>query len=403
MRLNQISADQVSRPGELVDLHRNLFAAMIYAVVCGPGSVQRPELLPAIFEAYERAASQAVAQSQVVWDPSRSSLDQDELDVGPPLLRSVFDRFQIEPEWALHDARILNWWGWRLAQNIEASEPWDDDDLNVCRIDSTVVIAEVVARTSELDEAITLVNQFPIGGAVFLDSQNRIVQHLSVQAHNENSWIETILSVSCMEQIDLAELRAEWLAEVGEGKVALTEHPISGERIDPDTLLTAGMREAGFDSTRDERPDIDDPEELIERVAEVVVELPLVKEADFKGTSLMIRMSDEFRPGLLALDYIADLSVPEHGDATLFEGPALRFTLELQGPGPAPANELNQLESVEPLTVHNLGAWSDSPGSMTYTMVLPALSVLGARSTPDVVGVIVNLLISLLARWRLAS
>ena len=55
-------------------------------------------------------------------------------DVGLEALDRIFDMLQIDEEWSVRRQRGFTWWSYRLAQHIDATEPWQDDEFQLSRI-----------------------------------------------------------------------------------------------------------------------------------------------------------------------------------------------------------------------------------------------------------------------------
>lgn len=54
-------------------------------------------------------------------------------DVGLEALDRIFDMLQIDEEWSVRRQRGFTWWSYRLAQHIDATEPWQDDEFDSAR------------------------------------------------------------------------------------------------------------------------------------------------------------------------------------------------------------------------------------------------------------------------------
>lgn len=55
-------------------------------------------------------------------------------DVGLDAVEYLFKALQVDEEWSIRRPRGFTWWSYRLAQHIDATEPWQDDEFQLSRI-----------------------------------------------------------------------------------------------------------------------------------------------------------------------------------------------------------------------------------------------------------------------------
>jgi len=55
-------------------------------------------------------------------------------DVGQQAIDRIFKILQIDEEWSIRRPWGFTWWSYRLAQHIDATPPWQDDEYQLSRI-----------------------------------------------------------------------------------------------------------------------------------------------------------------------------------------------------------------------------------------------------------------------------
>lgn len=391
VRFASILEDHLSRPMPHDERHRSVWTFMMYATACGP-SAQRPELQRSIREAYGRAAI-AVGHG----------VDM-RIDVGCEVVDEVFGLLQVDDEWSVRKDRSFDWWAWRLKQQVRAAEPWIDDDLAIYRVSAdTDIVADAVDSVA-LRAAIAECNKIPMGGCVYFDAERGVVaSHVSRSVHVESMWVTKILAVAVQEQIDIAELRADWLAEVAAGRVATSAHPETGQRGEPDSILTRRMWDIGRDSYHAMWPGFDDFDAVMDGVEAALRQTPIGRKSRREGSALLFDPAAGLPAGRLCIEEFDSWSTP-HGagpDEHLGGASALVMTLDVDASAAINgANDWN-LQTANPVSPDRLGAWSESESGLRYRVVVPVAPILGESQTAgDAVTIVMNLVLSMFTVWR---
>ena len=160
-------------------------------------------------------------------------------DVGLEAIDRIFDMLQIDDEWSVRRPRGFTWWSYRLAQHIDATEPWQDEEFQLSRIRVRTDLVNVTDPSRRPEEFVALMNAQETLSAVVWDPQERsLSEHCTGIVHQENvGWLSQLLATAALLQNNAAHGRAQALAKALGGVAASTNHPVSGERPAPDGML----------------------------------------------------------------------------------------------------------------------------------------------------------------------
>lgn len=162
-------------------------------------------------------------------------------DVGLQAVNAIFDMLQVDAEWSIRRPRGFTWWSYRLAQHIDATEPWQDDEYQLSRIRIRTEVVNAVDPAKHPEQFVALANMQETLSAVVWNPQERSISECCTGiVHQENiGWLSRLLATAAIMQNDAAHGRAQALAEVVGGVPAASNHPVSGERPEPDGMLDA--------------------------------------------------------------------------------------------------------------------------------------------------------------------
>jgi hypothetical protein len=162
-------------------------------------------------------------------------------DVGLEAVEAIFNLLQIDEEWSVRRPRGFTWWSYRLAQHVDATEPWEDDEFQLSRIRIRTEVVNSVDAAARPEKFLALANAQETLSAVVWDPQEgAITECCTGIVHQENvGWLSRMLATAAIIQNNAAHGRAQGLARVCGGVPAASNHPVSGERPEPDGMLGA--------------------------------------------------------------------------------------------------------------------------------------------------------------------
>lgn len=167
-------------------------------------------------------------------------------DMGPEIVRYVYDRMAIDDEWSVRDERGFRWWAYRLKQTVRALRPVRDGrflltPIVVC----TDFLADVPDGRKTL-ECLDALNMMTVMHAWVWNRRRRKIQLLSVGVVNEENahWQSRQLLGPVAIQCQLAHELAEPWAGPFRARPDWSEHPVQGPRRKPDDML--GVIEGAF-------------------------------------------------------------------------------------------------------------------------------------------------------------
>ena len=301
-----------------------------------------------------------------------------ELDPGSAAVRYLYDNARVDAEWSVREERGYVWWGHDLAQHVWSDPGVDDDGFEIFRVNARTDLVRDVEGGAGTLRTIDTLNGLSAGSALVLDrATGTIASVASMWVHEDSrDWVARAFSVIAAIQVAQAQQQAAMLAPLVGGEMAVSQHPRSGPRSEPDEMLSLlDVVEAdGHGPSRWSG---------VEMLAalEQVRELPIVTlasgdvsgmaiEVPYRQTSALIQLDTrEAHPGL-GNGMVARLSLP--GDA---------------GPGPEWAAMRNQQELSTSTRSHFLGSWVGSADFATFIAFYPNMV---ARTSMGVVNVAIS-------------
>lgn len=165
-------------------------------------------------------------------------------DLGPDILRFVYESMMVDEEWSVREPRGFTWWGHRLRQRVWADPPEESGGFSIVRLHAETDLLRNVSGADNLYSFLSAMNYRAKAGTsafVFNENEDEIRLHSTACIHVQNrSWLEKIFLLTAGIQISYAEIMADTLAAYLEGsEVNRTTHPGSGIRNEPDSMLEA--------------------------------------------------------------------------------------------------------------------------------------------------------------------
>lgn len=310
-------------------------------------------------------------------------------DVGLHAIERIFQLLQIDEEWAVRRSRGFTWWSYRLAQHIDASEPWQDDEFQLSRIRIRTELVNSVDAEQHPEQFIALANaQETLSAVVWDPAAEAIAECCTGIVHQENvGWLSFLLATAAILQNGAAHGRAQALAEIVGGVPAVTNHPSSGERPEPDGMLGEPARMA--EQAKEMGRTFIGP--LCGDLSESLPSYELLGFSDNSNFSCELPFTGTVPTAVkVALDLPDKSDVPETALLPIYPdvehpsvGPGALLTLLIPvtfDPDAIPmlVNELNLTESTKNTQTNFLGAWCPDPtnerrNTIAFTAFLPAL------------------------------
>jgi hypothetical protein len=160
------------------------------------------------------------------------------MDVGTTLVDSVYSIMQIDDDWSVRGERGFTWWAGDLRQDIWAEPSFDDYGEELVRVHARTEIARDVAVDPGSEFGLSSLGIFAsLSGLVYEEHAKALSLSSSVYAHEQNlQWIGPLLSLSAAIQVSDAHHKAGDLAESFGWSLAVSQHPQSGRRAEPDEM-----------------------------------------------------------------------------------------------------------------------------------------------------------------------
>lgn len=310
-------------------------------------------------------------------------------DVGLDAVDRLYQALQIDEEWSVRRARGFTWWSYRLAQHIDATEPWQDDEFQLSRIRIRTEVVNSVDPARQPEVFLAAANAQETMSAVVWKPQDGSINEVCTGiVHQENvGWLSRTLSVAAVLQNNAAHGRAQALAEVCGGIAASSTHPTSGERPEPDDMLGAAIQMA--EQAREAGRSFIGP--LCSNLSAFLPQYELLGFSDetnfscevpFVGPMPIAAMvaldlpGKSQRPETSLLRIYPDVEHPNYGAGALVTllPPIIFDPDEI----PHVVNELNLAEATEDIRSSLLGAWCPDPtnkrrNTIAFTAFLPAM------------------------------
>ena len=161
-------------------------------------------------------------------------------DLGPAVLGSLFEKLMIDEEWAVREGRSFTWWPYRLAQRVWVSPPQLvlGDALVAVRVVNDFV-SDIKSSDDVVEDVMSVLNMHAaLSTYVWDPDQRRATITTSAYIHEGNRSLERFLSVAALLSTIEAHAKAQQVAGILAGLPTATGHPTSGERSQPDDLLS---------------------------------------------------------------------------------------------------------------------------------------------------------------------
>ena len=285
-----------------------------------------------------------------------------ELDPGLAVVRYLYDNSRIDGEWSVADDRGFTWWADSLAQRVWSKPAFDDEGIDIYRLfvetDLVRGVADPVLGTRSVDS----LNGLSTGSALVFEPEAGSVRAVASMWVHEQSleWVARSFSVLGAIQVAQAQQQATMLAPMVGGELALSAHPGSGVRPEPDEML--GLLEiVRMDGRSQPRWAGEQMEFALERLRRVpIVTLAtgdatgITLEVPYRQTTALIQLDVSWAHPDLGTGLIARLSLP--GDA---------------GPGAEWAAMRNRQELVSLTRANFVGGWIGGAPFATFLSFYP--------------------------------
>lgn len=160
-------------------------------------------------------------------------------DIGPEFLVKIFEGMKIDPEWSVQTGRSLTWWAHRLAQRIWAEPVHEDNGHHIIRVHAHTDLLRDVPDCAETDKLLSAFNSLGgVSGFVFDRDTGRVGLRCSAYLHVQNfDWLFPFFFCATAIQAAEANSHADEIAELLNGNLDVSSHPLSGARSTPDDML----------------------------------------------------------------------------------------------------------------------------------------------------------------------
>lgn len=278
-------------------------------------------------------------------------------DIATTSLNQVFDLLQIDQAWSIREDHGFTWWPHRLAQTV-----WVDGLENVQGDPTALLRAEIdlVREVKESDELFQLLAETNVhaglSALVWNGHRSTISYRTSAYVHEQVAgWLVKTFAEALVLQIYEAQTRAAQWAKVFGGQPAVSAHPHSGERPEPDDMLNyvgtvilpVGTAPSRF---------ADGSLKSLARTSPAPWRNARAK-SDFFAAQIPWPENPDDEPSLYFAFAEQDHATYGNGARTLLRLP---FTLDADDAAML-AYELNIAESTEWTDVPQFGAWTTSP------------------------------------------
>jgi hypothetical protein len=151
----------------------------------------------------------------------------------------LFERMQIEDDWAVRSEEGFTWWGDRQAQRVYAGPPREVGGIVTRTLHIESDLLRHVSMNSETLVRLAGINRLATLSAYVGDTDGeRVRLHASVSLTADNLPMARGLALHAMAlQAADAASEAEPLAEIFGGEVDDSAHPVAGVREEPDEML----------------------------------------------------------------------------------------------------------------------------------------------------------------------
>jgi len=175
-------------------------------------------------------------------------------DIGIQTVESIFETLMIDEVWSVRRPRGFTWWSYRLAQHVEASEPFWDRGCLISKIRVWTEVANAVDASHDPATVMAMANgQETLSALVWDPAENTVAEYCTAVIGEEGvEWKSKLLANAAIMQNTAAHSRSHTVADALSGVPAASSHPVNGERPDMDEMLNAPelvIAPAGKDSS----------------------------------------------------------------------------------------------------------------------------------------------------------
>jgi hypothetical protein len=316
-------------------------------------------------------------------DRSANARASREPDAGVTSVELLKQHLMIDDEWATEGPRRLTWWSYRLAQHIEACEPFAAPDGavgSVVRIWTEVVRGVDSSHLADVVETLAAVNMQASMSALIFDPEQGTIHECSTSVVYDDTYVSwaRVLAASAVFQNTSAHSKAHAIAQAFGGQPAASNHPLSGQRGSMDDLLNgpaawasdAGSRTSAFQGT------------LMQSLLGFATSADLMAAGDESGftcelpfgegpSAAELAMSGRSgRSGTALLQVTTNEAHPQLGSGALV---ILRLPFPFDADAALKANYLNAVEFSGQVPTKLLGSWCAPEGQLTYVSFLPSM------------------------------
>lgn len=316
-------------------------------------------------------------------------------DLGPDILRFVYESMMVDEEWSVREPRGFTWWGHRLRQRVWADPPEESRGFIVVRLHAETDLLRDVRDAGNLYPFLSSMNSKAEAGTsafVFHEEEDEIRLHSTACVHVQNRiWLEKIFLLTTGIQVSFAETMADAMAKSLKGsEVNRSRHPESGIRTEPDNMLEAlrgivipQSRSASMRSADDFRYAAKQLSRLFPATAGngvFTAELPLGNPRHGNpntGVGHDLKSSREIKSSSVSKSARFTASIRKRHQMFVR---GLSMSLEIPvsltpSEGYIAASRLNAAETEETPACHLVGGWFYDPGvrKMTFSACIPAM------------------------------
>jgi hypothetical protein len=162
------------------------------------------------------------------------------VDPGLVAVDLLYKQMMIDEAWSVRTDRGFIWWAYRLAQHVEASEPFiAPDGATACQVRIWTDIGADVTDAAKVPAIMAIANMSETMNAVVWDGTEHTISECctsTVYADTVDSWLK-VLSTAAVLQNCAAHSRAHGIVEALDARIAESNHPVSGQRPAMDDVL----------------------------------------------------------------------------------------------------------------------------------------------------------------------
>lgn len=302
-------------------------------------------------------------------------------DLGRAVTDYVYDTMHVDDRWSERGPVGFSWWGGNLRQQIWSDPPVEDEGLLVWKLHARTDLVRGWSAVEHRTTKLATLGRFEcLSGLLYEpDDPTGLVQLAATgYVHEQNEpFAKLLFGLTCAVQAAEAHVAARTLARLDAVEPAVSEHPTSGLRAEPDDMLRVID---GVLAPRGEGPSKWVGEEVLQAV-EMVRQRPCVA---VSGSETGLTAEYPFGDKTSLLTVEADSTNPRLGRGCLIR---LDLPPRFDKAGAAErALEFNRLEVCEFTRTPVTGSWCLGGRGLTHVSFLP-----NALYKP---GVLVNMVIA---------